>query len=537
MEPMRNRPASFARAPAAALGLTVVLAIALMFAARADASIYWADSARAAIGRANDDGTAFDPVFVGDVAGPCGVASDGVHVYWIDRASRAIARANVDGSGVDRRFIPGADGCAVAVDTTHVYWNTLNGSIGRANLDGTSIDPSFIPGVAAAYGVAVDRAHVYWTAFNAVGRANLDGTGVDRGFIPVDPRVDQACGVAVDSGHIYWANALGTVARANLDGTGRDEAFIRAAPARSLTCGVAVDAAHVYWAHFAIDAPDTFNDGIGRANLDGSGVNQTLIATPETWGIAVDVASRAASPSRISIGDVRRTEGDTGQTAFQFTVTLDGPQSSPVRVDFATADDAARAPGDYTAATGTVTFDPGETAKTATVQVSGDDLVEADETFAVDLTRVTGNATIANGRGIGTIVNDDQPTPTPTPTPTPSPSPTGCTATNGSDVQIQDLTTVESPIRIAGCQGNASATAKVEVHIAHTFIGDLIVTLLAPDGSSYALHNRTGGGTDNINQTYTVNLSSEPANGTWRLRVHDAAPADVGRIDSWTISL
>jgi len=72
------------------------------------------------------------------------------------------------------------------------------------------------------------------------------------------------------------------------------------------------------------------------------------------------------------------------------------------------------------------------------------------------------------------------------------------------------------------------------VHIAHTFIGDLIVNLVAPDGSTYLLHNRAGGGTDNLNQTYTVN---QPANGTWRLRVQDAAFADEGRIDSWTLSL
>jgi subtilisin-like proprotein convertase family protein len=96
---------------------------------------------------------------------------------------------------------------------------------------------------------------------------------------------------------------------------------------------------------------------------------------------------------------------------------------------------------------------------------------------------------------------------------------------------------VESPIRISDCPANASATATVEVHIAHTFIGDLMVTLVAPDESTYRLHNRTGGNTANINQTYTVNLSAEPANGTWRLRVQDAAAADVGRIDSWTISL
>ena len=109
--------------------------------------------------------------------------------------------------------------------------------------------------------------------------------------------------------------------------------------------------------------------------------------------------------------------------------------------------------------------------------------------------------------------------------------------TNGSDVQIPDLTTVESTIAITGCPRNASATATVEVHIVHTYIGDLIITLIAPDGSTYPLHDRTGGSTDDINQTYTTNLSSEAAAGTWQLRVQDAAGADIGRIDSWTLSL
>ena len=102
---------------------------------------------------------------------------------------------------------------------------------------------------------------------------------------------------------------------------------------------------------------------------------------------------------------------------------------------------------------------------------------------------------------------------------------------------IPDLSTVESPITIAGCLGNASASATVEVHIVHTYIGDLIVSLIAPDGSSYPLHNRAGGSADDINQTYTVNVSAKPANGTWKLRVQDAAGGDVGRIDSWTVSL
>jgi subtilisin family serine protease len=114
----------------------------------------------------------------------------------------------------------------------------------------------------------------------------------------------------------------------------------------------------------------------------------------------------------------------------------------------------------------------------------------------------------------------------------------GCApVTNGADVPIRDLATSNSPITIAGCSGNAGASATIEVHIVHTWIGDLVVDLVAPDGTVYNLHNRSGGSADNINQTYTRNLSGEVANGTWNLRVRDAAFFDTGRIDSWTLDL
>jgi aminopeptidase S len=114
--------------------------------------------------------------------------------------------------------------------------------------------------------------------------------------------------------------------------------------------------------------------------------------------------------------------------------------------------------------------------------------------------------------------------------------PAGCSGTNPNDVAIGDLSTVESSITISGCPGNASATSKVEVHIVHTYVGDLVVQLLAPDGTAYLLRNRVGGSADNIDQTFTVNLSSEARNGTWKLRVRDAAFLDSGRIDSWTLT-
>ena len=106
----------------------------------------------------------------------------------------------------------------------------------------------------------------------------------------------------------------------------------------------------------------------------------------------------------------------------------------------------------------------------------------------------------------------------------------------GPDVPIADNATVNSPIVVSGRTGNAPATTPVLVNIVHTYKGDLKVDLVAPDGSVYVLHNRTGGSADNINQTYNVNLSGEALNGTWRLRARDRGAADVGYINSWSIT-
>ncbi len=117
-----------------------------------------------------------------------------------------------------------------------------------------------------------------------------------------------------------------------------------------------------------------------------------------------------------------------------------------------------------------------------------------------------------------------------------TPPPTGQTYTNTSDYNIADNATVNSPITVSGRTGSGSATTPVAVNIVHTYIGDLKVDLVAPDGSVYVLHNRTGGSADNIVQTYTVNLSSEALNGTWNLRVNDNANQDTGYINSWSVT-
>ncbi|WP_418958919.1 S8 family peptidase [Streptomyces tritici] len=107
---------------------------------------------------------------------------------------------------------------------------------------------------------------------------------------------------------------------------------------------------------------------------------------------------------------------------------------------------------------------------------------------------------------------------------------------NTADYAINDHATVESPVTVSGVTGNAPSALQVPVNIVHTYIGDLQVQLIAPDGTAYTLKGfGTGGSADNINTTYTVNASSEVANGTWKLRVTDNASYDTGRIDSWAL--
>ncbi|GAA3297039.1 S8 family peptidase [Streptomyces cinereospinus] len=117
-----------------------------------------------------------------------------------------------------------------------------------------------------------------------------------------------------------------------------------------------------------------------------------------------------------------------------------------------------------------------------------------------------------------------------------TPTPPGPRFENTGDHAIADNATVESPVTVTGVSGNAPAALAVEVHIVHTYIGDLQVQLIAPDGTAYTLKGYgTGGGADNIDTTYTVNASAEAANGTWKLRVGDNAQYDTGRVDAWAL--
>ena len=120
-----------------------------------------------------------------------------------------------------------------------------------------------------------------------------------------------------------------------------------------------------------------------------------------------------ASPA-FSIGNFTVTEGNLGSTDAVFDVTVSSSASTPMSVDFATADGAASSASDYDPAAGTLVFAPGETAKQIVVGVTGDTIVEPNEKFFVNLSNASG-ATIADAIGSGTITDDDSSGPPPEP--------------------------------------------------------------------------------------------------------------------------
>jgi len=119
---------------------------------------------------------------------------------------------------------------------------------------------------------------------------------------------------------------------------------------------------------------------------------------------------KAAQPALpgISAADLSVTEGNSGTSLATVTVSLSKASTSPITVNYATADGTATAGSDYVAGSGTVTFAPGETSKTVAISINGDTTSEADETLQLRFTNAT-NATLLKTSATVTIKNDDTP--------------------------------------------------------------------------------------------------------------------------------
>jgi hypothetical protein len=126
----------------------------------------------------------------------------------------------------------------------------------------------------------------------------------------------------------------------------------------------------------------------------------------ENDGKIYEIALSSLTPN-LAIDDVAVLEGDAGTVNAVFTVTLSSSIQETVTVDYATADGTATSPDDYVSDSGTLIFDIGETTMPITVQVNGDEIEESNQTFLVNLSNVSSNATIGDGQGTGTITDDD----------------------------------------------------------------------------------------------------------------------------------
>lgn len=128
-------------------------------------------------------------------------------------------------------------------------------------------------------------------------------------------------------------------------------------------------------------------------------------------------------------------------------------------------------------------------------------------------------------------------------TPPPPPPPPGCINSTFASTDVpksipdNNATGVTSNLAVTG-DGTVASLA-LSLNLTHTFRGDLVVTLSAPDGASFVVSNRAGGSADNLiltNQAITA-LNGHTGAGTWKLKVQDLAAQDVGTINSWSLNI
>jgi subtilisin family serine protease len=159
---------------------------------------------------------------------------------------------------------------------------------------------------------------------------------------------------------------------------------------------------------YAAAYPGSSANTIRSAILSTARPTASLSGKTATGGrLDAAAALNAAPPVGITIVGGSVAEGNSGTTALTFTITLASPAAATVTVNYATANGTATAGGDYLAQSGVVSFSPGETSKTITVNVVGDTAFESNETLSIALSGASANARIQTGTATGTIFNDD----------------------------------------------------------------------------------------------------------------------------------
>ena len=139
--------------------------------------------------------------------------------------------------------------------------------------------------------------------------------------------------------------------------------------------------------------------GPAGSSADVTALEQRIALLEEQLGVLDSMPA-------LSIADAEVDEGRWGKTYMNFTVTLSPSSDVTVTVDYRT-DSGTADMYDFDYTSGTLIFDPGETTKTVSIPINGDETLEQHETFFVRLFNSTSEATILHGEAVGTILNDD----------------------------------------------------------------------------------------------------------------------------------
>ena len=245
----------------------------------------------------------------------------------------------------------------------------------------------------------------------------------------------------------------------------------------------------------------------------------------------VDLSDFALSSGGTGTGSVTNLTGSGSQYLVSVSAAQDGTYNLDITQDSGIAD-AADNPLSSTTPTGadhtyTVNTIPADTTAPTVASIVRSDPAEATTsertlvfgvTFSEDVTGVdAGDFALSpdstgGGSSSGRFAQTSEPA-----------------------ISITDHNTIQDAITVD--QSGTATSVSVAVDISHTYIGDLVVELTAPDDTAQTLHSRAGGSANDIDQTYTPDFDGTGIAGDWILRVSDRAGGDTGTLDSWTLTI